>query len=223
MTVHQISKGGHSFEVKMGLSRPWDYEGEMSLNLVMDQQLIFVLSFTIIPGWVVRSDLDEVVLISRVQGVKGRFAEVQVATKTLNDVAPPALLVAALCGFANAYKIRGMAGINAQMKPEFYLCEGEATHIEQAYDGFLSEIGLVRASSGFYLTPIPLPEKPMIQIKKGHKTRTREKRAFKLEVTTGVFRWFGELDSQPTLQMAAPACTRADFLEDVLDSKMAST
>jgi uncharacterized protein VirK/YbjX len=178
--------------VKLGLSRPWDNEGEMSLNFEVDGRLVFVLSFTIVPGWVVQSEFDEVVLISRLQGVKGRYAEIQLATRTLHDVAPPAVLIAALCGLAHAYGIRGMAGINADMKSKFHLYEGEAEHIHQAYDKFLTELGGIRATNGFYLAPIPLPEKPMSLIKKGHKTRTREKRAFKRNVAVRVSRLLRE-------------------------------
>ena len=190
--VDEIDADEHCFTVKLGLSRPWDNEGEMSLNFEVDGQLVFILSFTIVPGWVVQSELDEVVLISRLQGVKGRFAEIQLATRTLHDIAPPAVLVAALCGLADAYGIRGMAGISAPMKPEFYFDEVEAGHIQQAYDKFLAELGGIRAPSGFYLAPIPLPEKPMSLIKKGHKTRTREKRAFKRDVAARMFRWLRE-------------------------------
>jgi uncharacterized protein VirK/YbjX len=188
VTVDEIREGGHRFGVTLGLSRPWDYEGEMSLNFEVNGQLVFILSFTIVPGWVVQSEFNEVLLISRLQGVKGRFAEIQLATRTLCDVAPPAMLVGALCGLADAYGIEGMAGINAQMKPEFHLCPGEAAHIHRAYDAFFTEIGATLAPSGFYLSPIPLPEKPMSLIKKGHKTRTREKRALKRKVAARVCR-----------------------------------
>jgi uncharacterized protein VirK/YbjX len=195
--VDEIHADEHCFTVKLGLSRPWDNEGELSLNFEVDGQLVFILSFTIVPGWVVQSEFDEVVLISRLQGVKGRFAEIQLATRSLHDVAPPAVLVAALCGFADVYGIRGMAGVNAHMKPEFHLCEGEAEHIHQAYDKFLTELGGIRAPSGFYLAPIPLPEKPLSLIKKGHKTRTRVKRAFKHEVAARICGWLRE----PTQRM----------------------
>ncbi len=167
------------FTIRMGLSRPWDYEGELSLNFEVNNKLVFVLSFTIVPGWVVESDSREVVLISRIQGVKGYYEEIQLATKAMHDVAPPAILFAALCGVADALGFDAMAGINATMKPEWYLCEGESEHIEQAYDEFFAELGITKGPAGFYLSQLPPFEKPMTLIKKGHKTRTRIKRAFK--------------------------------------------
>lgn len=178
----EIREGNHCFVIKMGLSQPWDNEGEFSLDLEVNGKMVFVLSFTIVPGSVVQSAAREVMLISRVQGVRGCFNEVQLATRTLHHVAPPALLLAALCGIAEAYGIRAMAGINATMKPEFHFYEGEAAHIHEAYDGFFAELGATKGRAGFYLSPLPPVEKPMILIKRGHKTRTREKRLFKRQI-----------------------------------------
>jgi uncharacterized protein VirK/YbjX len=180
--LDEIRRGDDLFLVKMGLSRPWDDEGELSLSFEVNGIVVFVLSFTIIPGWVVRSAAQEVVLISRLQGVKGSYDEIQRATRAMYDVAPPALLFAALCGVAEAYGIKAMAGIAGAMKPEFHFYEGEAAHIQQAYDGFFAELGAIRGAADFYLAPMPPPEKPMTSIKPGHKIRTRKKRAFKREI-----------------------------------------
>ena len=178
----EIREGNDCFTVRMGLSRPWDDEGELSLNFAVNGEVVFVLSFTIIPGWVVRSEFQEVVLVSRLQGVRGSFDEIQRATKTMYDVAPPALLLAALCGVAEAFGIKAMAGITAVMKPEFHFYEGEAEHIQQAYDGFFTELGATKGPADFYLAPMPPQEKPMTSIKRGHKTRTKKKRAFKQDI-----------------------------------------
>jgi hypothetical protein len=180
--LDEMQAGDDRFAVRMGLSRPWDDEGELSLNYEVNGKVVFVLSFTIIPGWVVQSEAREVVLVSRLQGVKGCFDEIQRATKTMYDVAPPALLFAALCGVAEAFGIERMAGITAAMKPGFHFYEGEAAHIQQAYDEFFIELGAIRGPADFYLAPMPPQEKPMTSIKRGHKTRTRKKRAFKQEI-----------------------------------------
>jgi uncharacterized protein VirK/YbjX len=182
----EIQEGNDCFVIKMGLSRPWDNEGEFSLDLEVNGRLVYVLSFTIVPGLIVQSEAKEVILISRVQGVRGCFNEIQRATRTLHDVAPPALLISALCGIAEAYGICAMAGINATMKPEFHFYEGEAAHIHEAYDEFFVELGATKGRTGFYLSPLPPVEKPMVLIKRGHKTRTREKRQFKRQIAQQV-------------------------------------
>jgi uncharacterized protein VirK/YbjX len=186
LQIDEICEGNNRFTIKLALSRPWDYEGELSLNLEVNGRFVFVLSFTIVPGWVVQSDSKEAVLISRIQGVKGCYDDIQLATKVMGDVAPPAILFAALCGFADAFGFDAMAGINATMKPEWHLCDGEQEHIEQAYDGFFSELGAAKGSGDFFLSQLPPPEKPMALIKRGHKTRTRAKRALKREIARRV-------------------------------------
>ena len=195
--IAEILEGGDWFAVKMGLSRPWDDEGEMSLNFEVNGKMVFVLSFTIVPGAVVQSEAPEVMLISRLQGVRGCYDEIQRATRTMHDVAPPALLLAALCGVAVAYEIRAMAAINATMKPEFHFYPGESSHIQEAYDGFFTELGAIKGPTGFYLSPLPPVEKPMILIKRGHKTRTRAKRALKREIAQRVYQSFREICQRP--------------------------
>jgi uncharacterized protein VirK/YbjX len=185
--LDEIHEGDARFTVTMGLSRPWDDEGELSLNFEVNGEVVFILSFTIVPGWVVQSEAQEVVLVSRLQGVKGSYDEIQRATKTMCDVAPPALLFAALCGVAEAFGIEAMAGITGAMKPEFHFYEGEAAHIEQAYDGFFTELGATKGRANFYLGRMPPEEKPMSSIKQGHKIRTRKKRAFKRAITQRIY------------------------------------
>jgi uncharacterized protein VirK/YbjX len=193
----EIREGNDCFAINMGLSRPWDNEGEFSLEMEVNSKMVFVLSFTLVPGSVVQSEAREVMLISRVQGVRGCFDEIQLATKTMQDVAPPALLLAALCGIAEAFGIRAMAGINATMKPEFHFYEGEAANIHEAYDGFFAELGATKGHGGFYLSPLPPVEKPMVLIKRGHKTRTREKRKFKYQIAQRICQNFREICDYP--------------------------
>lgn len=193
--LEELQEGNDRFGITLGLSRPWDDEGELSLNFLVNGTAVFVLSFTIVPGWVVRSDAVEVALISRVQGVRGCYDEIQRATKTIHDIAPPALLFAALCGVAEAYGIKAMAGISASMKPEYHFYEGEAGHIHEAYDGFFTELGATMGPADFYLALLPPPEKPMVLIKRGHKTRTRKKRAYKRQIAANVCQFFMDIGS----------------------------
>jgi hypothetical protein len=66
------------------------------------------------------------------------------------------------------------------------ISEEFSSHYRSAYDDFFAELGATRNSAGFFVSPIPMPEKPVASIKQGHKLRTREKRAFKLQVAADV-------------------------------------
>jgi uncharacterized protein VirK/YbjX len=203
MVLDEISRSGNDFAIAMGLSRPYDKEGELSLNLQVNGETVFVLSFTIAPGWVVRSDAAEVLLVTRIQGMKGAYRQISLATKALHDVAPESLLLAALHGVASAFGIRTMASIRATMQSSYN--ELYASSFKKGYDAFFADLGVAQNDAGFFLSPIPAPEKPLQLIKQGHKLRTREKRAFKRHVAAEVRQTLREamVRPQPVREMSA--------------------
>jgi uncharacterized protein VirK/YbjX len=180
LTLHEFSDDADRFEIAVGLSRPCDKEGELSLNLKVNGEIVFILSFTIVPGWVVKSDAAETILITRLQGMQGCYAQIRLATKAMRDVAPDALLLAALQGMASALGIPEIAGICG--KDQISYCKEFAPFFKDAYDDFFSELGIARNVAGFFLTPAPVTEKPLGLVKRGHKLRTREKRFFKQQI-----------------------------------------
>lgn len=180
VTLYETSGAGTRFSISLGLSRPWDKEGELSLNLHVDGEIMFVVSFTIVPGYVVRSTAAETLLVTRIQGMKGCYRLISHATKTLHNVSPDALLIAALQGLAARLGIAEMAGVSAVRQCSYL--PNYAALFTRSYDTFFTELGAVKNSAGFFIAPLPLVEKPLAFIKQGHKLRTREKRAFKSEV-----------------------------------------
>jgi uncharacterized protein VirK/YbjX len=189
--LHQFGGGGGSrIALTLGSSRLYNKEGEASLNLLVDGASVYLLSFTIIPGWVVKSAVSDSLLITRIQGVKGCYDHVSFATKTLHDVAPCALLLAALQGIADAFGIVEIAGVCATRQP-CYTAE-TAVEFKLAYDDFFAELGIAKNASGFFLSQVPIVEKPLALIKRGHKLRKKEKRAFKRQVAEDVCRLLQE-------------------------------
>lgn len=172
-------------EMSLCFSRPFEKEGELSLNLHVDGAVVFVLSFTIIPGWVVESEDEEVLLISRLQGTNGYYPQIQAATKAMHNVGPAALLLTALHGFARAFGIGQMAAVSAYSQSSY--TEELSPFYKNAYDDFFSEIGVCKNAAGFFLSSIPPEDRPMSSIKQGHKIRTREKRQFKRQVAEEVY------------------------------------
>jgi uncharacterized protein VirK/YbjX len=190
VVLHEIRESGHCFAVKLSLSRPIYKEGELCLKLHVDGDIVFDLSFTIVPGWVVNSEVADTLLITRLQGVKGYYDPISRATKTLHDVAPSALLLAALQGVACALGVGEIAGVNAT-RQTCYTSEFEAA-FKADYDDFFANLGMARNASGFFLSTVPIEDKPLAVIKRGHKLRTKEKRAFKRQITEDVSRLLGE-------------------------------
>jgi hypothetical protein len=180
LTIHEIPEGVNLFALTMGLSRPYGEEGELSLHLCVNSEIAFILSFTIVPGSVVQSQAGEILLISRLQGVKGAYPQISAATKALHDVAPAALLFAALQGIADAFGIGEIAAVSVARQSSYH--RDYAAFFQEAYDDFFAEVGMSKGATGFYHAPVPLQGKPLAFIKHGHKLRTKEKRAFKQEI-----------------------------------------
>ncbi|MDE3187983.1 MAG: DUF535 family protein [Acidobacteriota bacterium] len=187
-----INESGNAYAVTMGLPKPSDceFEGELSLYLRVNGAPVFNLSCTVVPGWIVESSAPDVLFITRLQGIEGCLQPISLATRTLCEVAPPALLFAALEGIARACGIHEMAGICATRHVSYN--KDCANSLNEAYDDFFTAIGAARSSTGFFCSPLPAPQKPLATIKQGHKIRTRKKRAFKQQLADDVCRLLRE-------------------------------
>ena len=180
ITLVALHEDGLHFAVKMSLSQPYDTEGELSLNLVMDGKVIYVMGFSIVPGWVAKSTAKDIFLVARLQGTKGFQQELSRATRSLCQVGPTQLLMAALEGMASALGIEVLASISGVKQISYD--EKYAESFRRSYDDFFNQRGIPLSEDGFFVTQLPLREKSMVEIKRGHKIRTREKRAFRQEV-----------------------------------------
>jgi uncharacterized protein len=184
ISLVELRQDDSVYRVTAYLSAPFDKEGELTLNLEVDQAEVFLASFTVIPGSIVGSEFAEAILISRLQGTRGKFDEIRRATRALHDVAPAFVLVAAMEGLAEALGIVEVIGTSASRQasytgesPEEYSC---------AYDSFFNELGAAANPSGLFSVRVPIVAKPMSEVKRGHKLRTRQKRAFKREIADAV-------------------------------------
>jgi uncharacterized protein VirK/YbjX len=195
VALFEIPEGANRFALSMGYSQAYDKEGELSLNLHVDGEVVFVLSFTMIPGWVVKSEAAEILLVTRIQGMKGCYNQILLATRTMHDVAPAALLLAALQGIASTFGIGALAAVSASRQSSFNK-ELTAT-FKTAYDDFFAELGLPKTPAGFFFSPIPVLDKPLSCIKQGHKLRTRDMRAFKQQIQLACADFFAKSCARP--------------------------
>jgi uncharacterized protein VirK/YbjX len=116
------------------------------------------LSFTIVPGWVVKSEAAELLLITRLQGTKGTRPQIKLAQKTLHEFFPRKLLLAAMQGIADAFGICELGAICAT-KQGAYSKEYSAI-FKNCYDDFFANLGMTRTTAGFYSCPIPIEDRP---------------------------------------------------------------
>ena len=77
LQLFRLDTSDHSFAITLCLSNPVEIEGELSLNLRVDGDIVFILSFTIVPGSIVQSRAAEVMLVTRLQGVQGHYSQIE--------------------------------------------------------------------------------------------------------------------------------------------------
>jgi uncharacterized protein VirK/YbjX len=188
VSIFEFREGDSFYRVIASLSRPWDKEGELSLTLELNGTGIYVIAFSIVPGSIVHSEAPEVLLISRMQGMKGKYGLIQRATKAMSDVAPASFLLAALQGFAEAFGVGEIVGVSA-VRQSAYSEESDEI-FRKAYDEFFNTVGAVLGPDNLFRCPVPIPEKRLQDVKRGHKLRTKEKQAFKRDVSDTVLRFF---------------------------------
>jgi uncharacterized protein len=180
VTLLEKKENDHHASVRLALARTAVREGELALTLEVDGTTVYVLQFTIVPGYIANSQAAEVLLVSRLQGIKGCYPQVSFATKVFCEVAPPALLLAALHGIADACSITEMAGISGES--QFSYTADAVDSFRAAYDNVWLELGATKITANFFACSIPPPEKSLDGIKNGHKSRTRKKREFKRRI-----------------------------------------
>ncbi len=179
-TIWSLVVDGHRLCIDLGLSIDFDKEGEHSLQLRCDDKLVYLLSFTIVPGRVVGCPSRDAALICRLQGSRGCLQLISVTAKLLDNMPAPIVLVSALCGICRALGIPALACVSAENQSS-YRAEYDAV-FRKAYDGLMNSLGIQRNERGYFVSRLPLPHRPMSEVKQGHKIRTRRKRNNRQEI-----------------------------------------
>jgi uncharacterized protein VirK/YbjX len=181
VVLHEISNSVNCFAITMGLPEPRGHlEGELSLDLRVDGKKVFNLSFTIVPGWVLKSEAAETLLISRIQGTKGSRAQIRLAQKAFHEFFLGKLLLSALQGVADAL---GICEVHAKCAATQASYEKRCPQIlKSGYDDFFAQVGMVETAAGFYSSPIPIEGKPLASIKRRGRSRARKRREMRQQI-----------------------------------------
>lgn len=192
ITIHEVVSGGNRFTLTLGLSEPiCDKEGELSLDLLVDGEKVFVLSFTIVPGWIVKSEAPEILLIAHLQGVKGTRNKIRLARSALRDYSPRATLFAALQGIGDAFGIGDIGAVCAS-KQRAYTRKCADT-LKSGYDTFFEKVGMLQSPTGFYVGHIPVEGKPLASYKGRNRSRARKRREMRRRIRSSCASFFLEV------------------------------
>ena len=157
-----------------------DREGELSLDLRVDGKVIFNLSFTIVPGWVAKSEAAEILLITRLQGTKGALPQIKLAQEAFHEFFPGKLLLAALQGVAAAFGIWELAAVCAANQKSYE--KQYAAIFKRGYDDLFAEVGMVKSAAGLYSSPAPIKGRPLKLLKVRNRSRAKKRWAIRQQI-----------------------------------------
>jgi uncharacterized protein VirK/YbjX len=170
----------HEHLIRLTLAGPSVTEGELSLEFICAGVRLYTLSFSFVPGDWSDGRGGARVLISRLQGPKDNWDAFKAASRRMGDVSGPYALMAALQGLAVALGVRKISAVSARRQSARGVNPIEA--FEATYDQFFTALGLVETEMRLFEGALPLTEKPMSEVKRGHRIRTRLKREIKRRI-----------------------------------------
>ncbi len=180
--------GGDLFSISLCFPR-YDMEGELSLAFNANYHELFIMSFAIVPGNVMRISDESIIFITEVKGERCRFELIRYSTKMLNDISPPVILATAVQAIATALRITSVAGITAK---EQMTVSGKQD-IERCfptYDELWISMGGRKLNDQVFRLAATPEDKPITMIKINHRCRTKRKRQFKKDIYSQVIGTF---------------------------------
>ena len=188
IVLWEEQKGQDRYSIDLIFS-DFDMEGDLSLVFKVNSLNIFIFSFIIAPGKLLNLRYEQVLFITRVQGVGRNFDLIKYATKNLNEISPRTMLLVAVEAIATALGISGIAGICAKDQvSSVYFSSPEAQLND--YDDYWEKHGGIKINDDVFDIPVPLPHKPLSMIKQNHRSRTKRKRRIKKEIAAQVCQTF---------------------------------
>lgn len=160
-----------------------DFEGELRLFFENDAIPVYSITLTVVAGTSLGIGGEPVLLIGAVQGAGGKLELIKEATKACDD-APPSFLLAAAEGLATALNIKKLAGVSLKRQVQKKLLFDDL-HFRFDYDKFWAPLTDEKIG-GFYLLPVPIPEKPLEQVKSNRRSRALRRRALKEQIAQRV-------------------------------------
>jgi uncharacterized protein VirK/YbjX len=177
------AEGEVAASCRLAANRKASNQGELSLKLVLGDQEIYALDFSFVPGAIFRAEEPTVPLIARMQGVAQSFEDIRLATRMFRDIAPQAVLFAALQGVAERLGIRHILGAPARFQPSY--SERNAKALTRNYDEFFAAVGAARENGGFYVYDRALFVDILDHMPAKHRARTKAKRRLKAALAAG--------------------------------------
>ncbi len=199
MDLCEINEGGVRFAVRCGLSRPCGKEGEQSLVLLADGEVVYTIAFTFVPGHITQSKHPDVILVSRVQGEPAfPYDKLKIVQQAAARLRFGSLLLSSLDGIALAFGIKEIACVSSELQLSY--APAFASRFKHAYEELSEERGFALNEAGLYVSPVPMPERVRDEGKRKYTTRDRARRKLRRQVSASCHDYLRGLLIPSTLQ-----------------------
>ena len=159
-------------------------EGELILNYIFNEQVIYSLAFTIAPGSLFNCTYKDILFISGMQSNNKFSYEYLFAKKILLEVTPQKILFFALIGVAEGLKIKCIKSVSAKTRAD--VRESVSIFIN-TYDLFLDSIyGIKRGINDYYSLEFPWLDRPRAEVRRCHRGRSLRRTVLKREIIESV-------------------------------------
>lgn len=172
------------YAISISFDETYHSEGDIAITFSRNNVVLYLLSFTIVPGHLVGVAEPQVLFIGRLQGSKGVAEEIKVATKACHDIAPANLLLAAAEMIASQLGINAISSVGNE--EQLAISSGRSSGCYFDYDVFWKSHLVCDDDTKFYTIPVPFPGKSLDQLSAAHRRRARKKRQLKKDIADRV-------------------------------------
>jgi len=165
-----LAGDGRRLSIVLRLPQRTMLEGDLTLEVQLDGQMLHRMSFAFVPGSVLGLAETNLIFVGGSQGVHGTRELARHAAKLAGEINPPNLLLIALRALGTALGLTTIAGVAAA-------CQAVVGRAETASLGAYDELWRAnhgRACDGYFAMPVDAPENEAIE--GANRSRTRRKR-----------------------------------------------
>ena len=193
---------GNAYSISLSFRSEYHFEGDLCLTFERNGVILYLITFSIVPGHPIADTADPAFLVACVQGAPEQFEAIRISTRENNDIAPNQMLMAALFALAGPLDIKSVAGVTNRLQ----LSRKEAEPFPFDYDVFWQSFAARETPCAFYEMSVRNPYKPLLSVKLEHRRRARLRRRYKDQIAASVSRTFAEqfLTLNPT-KLPTPA------------------
>ena len=169
---------GDEFSIRLEPATLSPMEGESQLCFIFGAKPLCTLTFSFIDGAIVGLPSEAVLFIGGIQGGANCRREIRIAARANGEIAPASMLLISARAIAEHLGVRYVVGISGE---HHAAVPHAGDKITLGYDAMWLEAGALRTEGGFFVV-VPGTEKPLAEVSRSHRARTRRKRELKLAV-----------------------------------------